>query len=43
METKLDKYEEDIENNFEKQSKILNPEHWMEQFKESAIKHQKRR
>jgi len=43
MKTKLDKYEEDIENNFEKQSKILNVEHQMKQLKESAIKHQKRK
>ena len=43
MKTKLDKYEEDIENNFEKQSNIHNAEHQIEQFKESAIQHQKRK
>ncbi len=40
---KLDKYEQDIEDNFEKHKKISNHEFYVKELQQAAIKHQQRK
>ena len=43
MQTKLDEYEKEIENNFSQQEKIGNVRQQKEKFRQASVRHQKRK